>query len=49
MALPADVNALRTAITLDQGLDSLDEIKLLSDLEVADLCKALRCPGGGRF
>jgi hypothetical protein len=59
MALAADVNALRTAlthlgfsvdgavaITEDQGLDSLNEIKLLSDVEVADLCKALRCPRG---
>jgi hypothetical protein len=33
-------------ITADQGLDTLDEIKLLTDVEVSDLCKALRRPGG---
>jgi hypothetical protein len=33
-------------ITADQGLDSLEEIKLLMDVEVSDLCKALRRPGG---
>jgi hypothetical protein len=59
MAVAADLNALRTAlthfgfivdaavtITTDQGLDTLDEIKLLLDVEVSDLCKALRHPGG---
>lgn len=29
------------AITADQGLDSLEEIKLLSDIEASGLCKAL--------
>jgi hypothetical protein len=33
-------------ITADQGLDTLNEIKLLADVEVSNLCKSLRRPGG---
>jgi hypothetical protein len=29
-----------------QGLDSLDEIRLLTDDEIENLCKTVRCPGG---
>jgi hypothetical protein len=38
-------NAARQ-ITDVQDLNSLEEIKLLQDVEVTDLCKALRRPGG---
>ena len=34
------------SITVDQGLNSLEEIGLLTDGEVVNLCKALRKPGG---
>jgi hypothetical protein len=34
------------AITNEQGLDSLDEIKLFTDVEVSGICKALHRPGG---
>jgi hypothetical protein len=34
------------AITEEQGLDSLNEIKLLTDDEVESLCKVVRRPGG---
>lgn len=35
-----------TNITTEQGLDSLDEIGLLKDEEVENLCRVLRKPGG---
>jgi hypothetical protein len=38
--------AASLAITDEQALDSLDELKLLVDSEVKDLCTALRKPGG---
>lgn len=34
------------AITIDQGIDSLDEIRYLKDSEVENLCKVIRRPGG---
>jgi hypothetical protein len=30
----------------EQGLDSLDEIWLLTDDKIENLCKVIRCPGG---
>ena len=38
--------AASLAITDEQALDSLDELKLLVDSEVKDLCTALRKPDG---
>ena len=35
-----------TFITDSQGLDSLDELKLLTDSEIESLCKVVRRPGG---
>ena len=34
------------SLTTDQGLSSLEELRLLTDGEVINLCKALRKPGG---
>ncbi|KAI2511159.1 hypothetical protein MHU86_3294 [Fragilaria crotonensis] len=34
------------AIVEDQGIDSLDEIRMMSDAEVVSLCKIVRRPGG---
>ena len=33
-------------IVAERGLDSLDEIKLLTDDEIESLCKVVRRPGG---
>ena len=38
--------AATQAIVDDQGIDSLDEIRLLTDEEIGSLCKVLRRPGG---
>ncbi|KAI2513196.1 hypothetical protein MHU86_1234 [Fragilaria crotonensis] len=38
--------AAAQAIVEDQGIDSLDEIKLLTDEEIESLCRVLRKPGG---
>ena len=35
-----------TYIMGDQGIDSLDELKVLDDKEVDALCKVVRKPGG---
>ena len=40
------VDAAAQALTEEQGIDSLDEIKILSDDDIANLCKLLRRPGG---
>ena len=32
-------------ITNDQGIDNLDELKLLNDNDCENLCKSIRCPG----
>jgi hypothetical protein len=40
------VEAAALALTEEQGLDSLDEIRILSDDDIANLCKLLRRPGG---
>ena len=40
------VEAAAQALTDDQGIDSLDEIRILSDDDIANLCKLLRRPGG---
>lgn len=34
------------AITDDQGMDSLDELRILEDSDVENLCKVVRRPGG---
>ena len=34
------------AIVDDQGIDSIDELKILTDEEVENLCKVVRRPGG---
>ena len=34
------------AITQDQGIDSMEELKTLKDSEVKDLCDVVRKPGG---
>lgn len=39
-------NDAAQAITGDQGIDSIDELKVLSDAEVENLCKVVRRPGG---
>ncbi|KAI2502384.1 hypothetical protein MHU86_12041 [Fragilaria crotonensis] len=39
------VEAAALALTEEQGLDSLDEIRILSDDDIANLCKLLRRPG----
>ena len=39
-------DAAAQALVDDQGMDTLDEIKLLTDDEVESLCKVIRCPGG---
>lgn len=33
-------------IVVNQGMDQLEEFKLLSDDEVSNLCKVIRRPGG---
>ena len=33
-------------ITGDQGLDEVEEFRILSDSEVENMCKNTRCPGG---
>ena len=33
-------------ITDNQGLDTLDELKVLTNDEIESLCKVVRCPGG---
>ena len=38
--------AASTVIVDEQGLDQLDEIKLLTDDEVENLCKVIGRPGG---
>ena len=38
--------AAATYITDNQGLDTLDEMKILTDTEVENLCKVIRRPGG---
>ena len=38
-------NAAVNAINDDQGIDSLDEFKLLADEDVSKLCKVVRRPG----
>ena len=38
--------AAATEICNEQGYDSLDELKLLSDSDVVELCKVVRRPGG---
>ena len=40
------VDAASQAIVEDQGIDSLAEIRILSDEEIANLGKLLRRPGG---
>jgi hypothetical protein len=40
------VEAAALALTEEQGLDSLDEIRILTDDDIANLCKLLRRPGG---
>ena len=40
------VEAAAQALTEEQGMDSLDEIRLLSDEDIANLCKLIRRPGG---
>ena len=39
-------NTASQVIINEQGLDSLDEIKLLTDDEIESLCKVIRRPGG---
>ena len=34
------------SIVEDQGIDSLDQIKILKDSEIENLCKVIRRPGG---
>ena len=38
--------AAAAKIANNQGYDSLDEMKLLSNADVAELCKVVCCPGG---
>ena len=38
--------AAAQVIVDEQGLDSLDEVKLLTDDEIESLCKVIRRPGG---
>jgi hypothetical protein len=38
--------AAAAAIFDDQGIDSLPKLRILTDLEVNNLCKVIRCPGG---
>ena len=40
--------SVSTALVLrvDQGMDNLDELELLSDTEIEALCKLVRRPGG---
>ncbi|KAI2510528.1 Reverse transcriptase (RNA-dependent DNA polymerase) [Fragilaria crotonensis] len=38
--------AAAQAIVEDQGIDSLDEIKLMTDIEIESLCNIVRRPGG---
>ena len=38
--------AAAQAIVMEQGFDTLDEVKLLKDDEVESLCKVIRRPGG---
>jgi len=35
-----------TAIMADQGINSLEELRILDDKEVESLCKVIRKPGG---
>ena len=39
-------NDAATMITDDQELDSVEELQILTDAEVENLCKVLRRPGG---
>eukprot|EP00978_Attheya_sp_CCMP212_P016839 scaffold44472_cov54-Attheya_sp.AAC.4 len=39
-------NAAAAVITDEQGVDELSEIKILTDDEIASLCKVVRRPGG---
>ena len=34
------------AICNDQGMDNLEEIHILDNLDIENLCKVVRCPGG---
>ncbi len=38
--------AAAQALVEEQGMDSLEEVKLLSDDEIQSLCKVIRRPGG---
>jgi hypothetical protein len=38
--------ATSTSITDNQDVNSLEELKILRDNEITNLCKALRRPGG---
>ena len=52
VALHADLTRLGFSakaagfITDDQGLDTLDELKVLNNYEIKSLCKVVWCPGG---
>ena len=39
-------NEAATAIVDDQGIDDLDELRVLKDDEIGNLCKVVRRPGG---
>ena len=36
----------RTYIVNNQGIDEIEELRILTDEEVENLCKNVRCPGG---
>jgi hypothetical protein len=40
------MNAAATNITNNQDVDSLDELKVLRDEDIVNLCKVVRRPGG---
>jgi ribosomal protein S13 len=37
------------ALVEEQGIDSLEEVKLLTDDEIESLCEVIRRPGGTMF
>jgi hypothetical protein len=39
-------NAAAQCITADQGIDSLEELRVLRDADISNLCKVVRRPGG---
>ena len=39
-------NLARQSIVDEQGIDSLEELRVLKDSEVSNICKVVRCPGG---